>query len=168
VRRAASGTRIRAEEGTRAAQLEGEPTPAAVTASRTISAGFALFAREQSHTLDYVTMMLPSMIFLGLGWGFGYPALNVRATGGVADREQGLAAGLFNTGLQIGGAIGVAIASAIITSHIASAGPTEGIIQSIRPTMVIVIPVALVGAAVILAADAIHRRSPLGQLEPPA
>ncbi|HWH21588.1 MAG TPA: MFS transporter, partial [Solirubrobacterales bacterium] len=70
--------------------------------------GFGLFAREQSGTLDYVTMMLPSMIAIGLGWGFGFPALNVRATAGVPDKDQGLAAGLLNTGLQIGGAIGVA------------------------------------------------------------
>src|ERR1700736_951117 len=49
--------------------------------------GYALFLRETSHYLTYVTMLLPSMIVLGLGWGLGSPAMNVQATAGVADQE---------------------------------------------------------------------------------
>jgi MFS family permease len=71
--------------------------------------GYALFLRENSHHLTYVTMLLPSMLFIGLGWGLGFPAMNVQATAGVANAEQGLAAGLFNTSLQIGAAILVAV-----------------------------------------------------------
>ena len=39
------------------------------------------------------------------------------ALAGVAEREAGLASGLINTSQQIGGAIGVAVASTVFTSH---------------------------------------------------
>jgi sugar phosphate permease len=114
--------------------------------------GYALFFREQSHHLSYSTMLLPSMIFIGIGWGLGFPALNVQATSGVADAEQGLAAGLFNTTLQIGGAVVVAIISAVISSQIAAAGgqQVQGILDAIRPSLDIVMPIAFVGVMVVV------------------
>lgn len=35
--------------------------------------GYALFLREHSSHLTYTTMLLPSMIVTGLGWGLGFP-----------------------------------------------------------------------------------------------
>jgi fucose permease len=129
------------------------------------TAGYALFVREQTHALDYAVMLLPSLFLLGLGWGLGFPALNVRGTVGVPDEEQGLAAGLFSTALQIGGAIGVAVASAIITSHGSSHDEVNAIVGSIRPTSVIVAAAALTGAVIVLAVAAIDKRRQI--LEPP-
>ena len=43
--------------------------------------------------------------------------MTIAALAGVADHEAGLGSGLINTSQQIGGAIGVAIASTIATSH---------------------------------------------------
>ena len=114
--------------------------------------GYVLFLRENSHHLAYTTMLLPSMVLIGLGWALAFPALNVQATAGVAGREQGLAAGLFNTGFQIGGAVGVAVISAVISSHTTAGGGEAGaVLSSIRPAMTILIPVALAGLAVIAA-----------------
>jgi MFS family permease len=115
--------------------------------------GYALFLRETSHHLTYVTMLLPSMLVLGLGWGLGFPAMNVQATAGVADAEQGLAAGLFNASFQIGGAILVAIVSAVISSHTTAIGTGEapGILAAMRPTLEILIAVALTGAVLLVA-----------------
>jgi MFS family permease len=115
--------------------------------------GYALFLRETSHHLTYVTMLLPSMLVLGLGWGLGFPAMNVQATAGVADAEQGLAAGLFNASFQIGGAILVAIVSAVISSHTTAigAGEAPGILAAMRPTLEILIAVALTGAVLLVA-----------------
>jgi MFS family permease len=112
--------------------------------------GYALFLREGSHHLTYLTMLLPSMLVLGLGWGLGFPAMNVQATSGVADEEQGLAAGLFNTSFQLGGAIVVAIVSAVISSHTTAVGGGEahGILAAMRPTLAILIAIALAGAVV--------------------
>lgn len=119
--------------------------------------GYALFAREQSHALDYATMMLPTLFLVGLGWGLGFPALNVRATVGVPDHEQGLAAGLFNTALQVGGAIGVAVASAVLTSHGARHNEVDAIVASIRPTSIIVACAAFAGAALITVVGVLDR-----------
>jgi hypothetical protein len=90
--------------------------------------------RENSHHLAYTTMLLPSMLLIGLGWALAFPALNVQATAGVAGREQGLAAGLFNIGFQIGGAVGVAVIGAVISSHTtAEGGQAQAALSSIRP-----------------------------------
>jgi MFS family permease len=115
--------------------------------------GYALFLREGSHHLTYATMLLPSMLVLGLGWGLGFPAMNVQATAGVTNEEQGLAAGLFNTSFQIGGAIVVAIVSAVISSHTTAVGGGEaqGILAAMRPTLAILIGVATAGAVLLVA-----------------
>jgi MFS family permease len=115
--------------------------------------GYALFLREQSSHLTYVTMLLPSMLVLGLGWGLGFPAMNVQATAGVANAEQGLAAGLFNASFQIGGAILVAVVSAVISSHTTAvgAGEAQGILAAMRPTLAILIAVAVAGAVLLAA-----------------
>jgi MFS family permease len=115
--------------------------------------GYALFLRETSQHLTYVTMLLPSMLVLGLGWGLGFPAMNVQATAGVANAEQGLAAGLFNASFQIGGAILVAMVSAVISSHTTAigAGEAPGILAAMRPTLEILIGVALTGVVVLVA-----------------
>jgi MFS family permease len=93
------------------------------------------------------------MLVLGLGWGLAFPAMNVQATAGVADAEQGLAAGLFNTSFQIGGAILVAVVSAVISSHTTAVGGGEaqGILDAKRPTLAILIGVAVAGAVALLA-----------------
>jgi EmrB/QacA subfamily drug resistance transporter len=116
-----------------------------------VAVGYALFLRENSHHLDYLTMLLPSMIVIGLGWGLAYPALNVQATAGVAPEEQGLAAGLFNTSFQIGGAVVLAIVSVVLSSH-TTVGSSEAhaILSSIRPALTILIAIAMAGVAIAL------------------
>jgi sugar phosphate permease len=99
-------------------------------------------------------MLLPSMLFLGLGWGLGFPAMNVQATARVADTEQGLAAGLFNTSLQVGAAILIAVVSAVISSHTTAVGggsEAQGILNAMRPTLAILIGVAVAGVLMLFA-----------------
>ena len=57
------------------------------------------------------------MLLLGIGFMLGFPTLNIQATTGVADHEQGLASGLVQTSFQIGGAIGLAIVSAVVSAR---------------------------------------------------
>ncbi len=65
----------------------------------------------------------PSLL-AALGLGLGFVTTTIAAVAGVAGREQGLASGLINTSQQIGGALGLAILSAIATTrtHDALAG----------------------------------------------
>jgi EmrB/QacA subfamily drug resistance transporter len=53
----------------------------------------------------------------GAGTAFAFIPVSIAALAGVAEREAGLASGLLNTSQQIGGAIGVAIASTVATTH---------------------------------------------------
>jgi MFS family permease len=78
------------------------------------SAGYALFLPIDA--TPYVFAFLPSMLLIGLGFALGYAALNVQATAGVADHEQGLAAGLVQTSLQLGGAVVLAVVTAVVGS----------------------------------------------------
>jgi MFS family permease len=77
------------------------------------TAGYALFLRA-TPSMPYAEFLLPTMLLIGVGFGLSFAALNAQATAGVADHEQGLASGLLNTSLQIGGAILLAVVTAIL------------------------------------------------------
>jgi MFS family permease len=77
--------------------------------------GYLLFLRVNP-SMSYVDFLLPTMVLLGVGFALCFPSVNSQATAGVADDEQGLASGLVNTSIQIGGAVVLAVISAIIGS----------------------------------------------------
>jgi hypothetical protein len=56
----------------------------------------------------------------GAGTAFAFIPVSIAALAGVAEREAGLASGLLNTSQQIGGAIGVAVASTVAARHFQS------------------------------------------------
>jgi MFS family permease len=60
----------------------------------------------------YATSILPTMLFAGIGFMLTFGPLNMAATEGIKDEEQGLASGLLFTSLQFGGAVALAIATA--------------------------------------------------------
>ncbi|HEY7048447.1 MAG TPA: MFS transporter [Jatrophihabitantaceae bacterium] len=64
--------------------------------------------------MAYVNFLLPTMLLLGIGFALVFPSVNAQATSGVADHEQGLASGLVNTSIQIGGAVVLAVVTAIV------------------------------------------------------
>jgi EmrB/QacA subfamily drug resistance transporter len=61
--------------------------------------------------------LLPAYITFALGLAFAFVPVTIAALAQVAPQDAGLASGLINTNQQIGGAIGVAIASTIFVSH---------------------------------------------------
>jgi predicted MFS family arabinose efflux permease len=65
----------------------------------------------------YASDLLPGYLMMGFGLPFSFIPVSVAALAGVESREAGLASGLLNTSQQVGGAIGVAVASTIATSH---------------------------------------------------
>jgi EmrB/QacA subfamily drug resistance transporter len=54
---------------------------------------------------------------VGAGTAFAFIPVSIAALAGIGEREAGLASGLLNTSQQIGGAIGVAIASTVAATH---------------------------------------------------
>lgn len=63
---------------------------------------------------DLWTVLLPASLLWGLGFALSISALMVVGTSGVPDHEQGFAAGLLNSSLQVGGACGLAVVTAAI------------------------------------------------------
>jgi EmrB/QacA subfamily drug resistance transporter len=53
----------------------------------------------------------------GAGTAFAFIPISIAGLTGVANRDAGLASGLLNTSQQLGGAIGVAVASTVAASH---------------------------------------------------
>jgi EmrB/QacA subfamily drug resistance transporter len=54
---------------------------------------------------------------VGAGTAFAFIPVSIAALAGIAEKEAGLASGLLNTSQQVGGAIGVAIASTVAATH---------------------------------------------------
>jgi EmrB/QacA subfamily drug resistance transporter len=73
---------------------------------------------------SYASDLLPGYLFVGVGIAFSYVPVTIAALAGVEEQEAGLGSGLINTAQQIGGAIGVALASTVFTSHIRKGPPT--------------------------------------------
>jgi len=61
-----------------------------------------------------LSVILGARIFAGLGFALAYPCLNIQALSGVRDDEQGLASGLVGSSFQMGGAIVLAITTAVL------------------------------------------------------
>ena len=79
------------------------------------TAGLLLLTRIPVHG-HYATNVLPPIMLTSLGMGLVFVVLTLVATTGLADADQGLASGLFNTSQQIGGALGLAILATIAAS----------------------------------------------------
>jgi len=86
-----------------------------------LSAGYLLFLRLGTAPV-YWSDVLPPVVLLGVGFGIGFPAIQVQATTGVHDDEQGLAAGLVQTSSQVGGALALAVTTALIAGGTAGSG----------------------------------------------
>jgi nitrate/nitrite transporter NarK len=109
--------------------------------------GYALILRIHD-TLTYATVFLPTMILIGIGFALCFPMLNIQATAGIADSEQGVASGLVQTSFQVGGAIVLAVITAIVTTN-ATGSPSE-IVDGYRTALAVVTGVSVVGLAIIL------------------
>jgi MFS family permease len=97
---------------------------------------------------SYVLELLPTMLLLGFGFALSFPTLNIAGTSGVGDHEQGLASGLVQTSFQVGGAIGLAVVSAIITGHAGGSTDTGVILDAYRTALIVVTGVAIAGLAI--------------------
>jgi MFS family permease len=110
--------------------------------------GYALILRIHD-TFSYASVFLPTMILIGIGFALCFPMLNIQATAGIANDEQGVASGLVQTSFQVGGAIVLAVITAIVTTQ-ATGSPSE-VVDGYRVALSVVTAVSAVGLAIILA-----------------
>jgi MFS family permease len=110
--------------------------------------GLAWFSRV-SVGGSFATDILGPSLFAAAGLGFAFVTTTIAAVSGVEENEAGLASGLINTSQQIGGALGLAVLSAVAISRtddvLASGGASaaEGLTEGFQA--------AFLGGAVIAA-----------------
>ncbi|MBC6449800.1 MFS transporter [Actinokineospora xionganensis] len=124
--------------------------------SRTILAGvtahvvgYALFLGVDEHS-GYLGAVLPSMVLLGVGFMLAFSSMNIQATAGVADSEQGLAGGLLNTSVQVGGAIGLAVITAVLTANGGADASRAALLTGLTPALFVVTGISVLGLLVAL------------------
>ncbi|MGH2960809.1 MAG: MFS transporter [Solirubrobacterales bacterium] len=118
-----------------------------------IGAGMLLFALTPVDA-TYAADLLPAMIVFGLGAGLAFPSLMTLAMSGATKSDSGLASGLVNTSVQVGGAIGLAVLATLSTER------TDGLLADGEPTasalnsgyhLAYLIGVVLVAVAIVVA-----------------
>jgi predicted MFS family arabinose efflux permease len=77
-----------------------------------IAAALVWFSQISVHG-SFVGDILGPSLLAAVGLGFAFVTTTIAAVSGVGDSEAGLASGLINTTQQVGGALGLAILSAI-------------------------------------------------------
>ena len=108
--------------------------PFIVTGLIFAAAGLGWMARvplEASYFFD----LLPTFVLMPIGLGMLFMPAIAAATAGVPPQEAGLASGLINTSLQMGGALGLSIFASVATSVTAAAtspASTEALVQGYR------------------------------------
>jgi hypothetical protein len=78
---------------------------------------------------DYWHNVFPGLIIFACGMGLTFVSGTLAATSGVPRRFSGIASGILNTSQQVGGAIGLAILSAVafstVKDEVSAGGPLK-------------------------------------------
>ncbi len=111
----------------------------------------------------FVTQIMPATIFIGLGAGLGFPSLMMLAMSGATPEDSGLASGLINTSVQVGGAIGLAVLATLATertSTLRADGESLNAALNGGYHLAYLIGAALVAVAIVVAATVLRTGSP--------
>jgi EmrB/QacA subfamily drug resistance transporter len=117
---------------------------------------------------SYVADLLPGTLVLALGGAFVFVGVTTAANAGVPSDKAGLAAALLNASQQLGGALGLAILTAVSTSrtnHLLAAGtPASHALTSGFQRALLIGSIFVLASAVI----ALRATNTRGETEPPA
>jgi EmrB/QacA subfamily drug resistance transporter len=140
--------------------------------------GLVLYAQLPVHG-SYFSNLFPAFLLSGIGIAFAFVPMSIGALTGVQPADAGVASGLLNTNQQIGGAIGVAIATTIATaytSHYVHGHPGTGPLDAAALThgfqvtfyvlAALAALAAVVSAVMIESGAAATEQAPVGELTP--
>ena len=128
-----------------------------------IGIGLLLFARTPL-AASYLTDLLPPMLLIGVGVGTAFPSLMTLAMSGATASDSGLASGLVNTSMQVGGAIGLAVLATLATqrsSALLGAGASPAAALNGGYHLAYLVGAGLVAVAVCLAIGVLHAGAPV-------
>jgi EmrB/QacA subfamily drug resistance transporter len=89
-----------------------------MAAGMALIAGGVLWATQVPVQGHFWSALAGPFLVAGAGTAFGFVPISIAGLAGVAKQEAGLASGLLNTSQQLGGAIGIAIASTVAATHL--------------------------------------------------
>jgi len=103
----------------------------------------------------YWQNVFPGLVLIAFGMGFSFISMTLAATSGVPKHLSGIGSGVLNTSQQVGGAIGLAILSAIYASTLrtdlsAHMGLNESKIHGFQAGLHVGVGLAVVAAIVAL------------------
>jgi EmrB/QacA subfamily drug resistance transporter len=81
-----------------------------------VTIALLLFARTPVDG-NYLTDLLPPFLLIGVGIGTSFPSIMTLAMSGATPQDAGLASGLVNTSMQVGGAVGLAVLATLSTQR---------------------------------------------------
>ena len=81
-----------------------------------ITATLALLTQVPAHA-GYAAVLLPLFVLFGVGGGLTLPAVTALGMSGATDADAGVISGVFNTVQQVGGALGLALLTALAASR---------------------------------------------------
>ena len=146
--------------------------PVAATGMALMGAG-SLLLTQVSVSGSYFGDIFFGLLICGPGIGLAFVSATVAALAGVAEHESGLASGLSNTALQIGGALGVAIATTVAVSRsedflAANEGANElvALNEGFQSAFLVVVVLAAIGMALALLLPGRPRKARQERLEP--
>lgn len=110
--------------------------------------------------------VLPTMLLVGLGFVLGFSALHVQALTGAASDKQGMVSGVYQTAVQIGGVVVLAVTAALLADRRPGAGaPAVEFVAAQRPALVLVTAVGAAGVLVAFAGLVPKSRSAVDNTE---
>ena len=99
-----------------------------------VTIALLLFARTPVDG-NYVTDLLPPFLLIGIGIGTSFPGIMTLAMSGATPQDAGLASGLVNTSMQVGGAVGLAVLATLSTERtekLEAAGASRRLVADLR------------------------------------
>jgi MFS family permease len=129
--------------------------------------GYALFLPIGLDS-GYGVAILPTVLFGGFGFALAYGPLNIAATNGIAPEEQGLASGLVNTSFQFGGALVLAVATAVNNATNAAGDTPTALLDGFQAAVVVSVIASGLGVVVTLLAGRRRRLAPVAERAEPS
>jgi EmrB/QacA subfamily drug resistance transporter len=146
--------------------------PVAATGMALMGAG-SLLLTQVSVGGSYFGDIFFGLLVVGPGIGLAFVTATVAALAGAAEHESGLASGLSNTALQIGGAVGVAVLTTVAVSRstdflAANEGANQlvALNEGFQSAFLALVVLAGIGLALALLLPGRPREAPRQRLEP--
>jgi EmrB/QacA subfamily drug resistance transporter len=127
-----------------------------------IAIGLLLFARTPVDG-SYIVDVVPPVTFIGLGAGLSFPSLMSLSMAGATMSDAGLASGLINATVQVGGAIGLAVLATLAadrTTGLLAGGEPQAAALNSGFHLAYAIGAILVAAAFVAAATILRNERP--------